>query len=220
MSCSENSSDQETDQQELEEESGGGGSKVRCYECTFCRRGFTNAQALGGHMNIHRKDRAKAKQLVTPTPTSTTPPNSSSNSQNKLIFSHNYDHQDYSLSPSPLEISGHHHQYQYYSILEAHRNYNNMYFQPSNFNPLNPRINPPSSAHHLHASSYHHDEYLNHHHRSSSLHMTQELLGANLSLQIGPSSHVPNDELVRRSGIHKDAELDLELRLGHHHHPY
>ncbi|KAL6611185.1 hypothetical protein ACP70R_039113 [Stipagrostis hirtigluma subsp. patula] len=27
------------------------------YECTFCKRGFTNAQALGGHMNIHRKDR-------------------------------------------------------------------------------------------------------------------------------------------------------------------
>ncbi|RDX67061.1 Transcriptional regulator TAC1, partial [Mucuna pruriens] len=36
----------------------------RSYECTFCRRGFTNAQALGGHMNIHRKDRAKAKQFT------------------------------------------------------------------------------------------------------------------------------------------------------------
>ncbi|KAK6138736.1 hypothetical protein DH2020_027521 [Rehmannia glutinosa] len=34
----------------------------RSYECTFCKRGFTNAQALGGHMNIHRKDKAKAKQ--------------------------------------------------------------------------------------------------------------------------------------------------------------
>ncbi|KGN61620.1 hypothetical protein Csa_006775 [Cucumis sativus] len=29
----------------------------RSYECIFCKRGFTNAQALGGHMNIHRKDR-------------------------------------------------------------------------------------------------------------------------------------------------------------------
>ncbi|XP_044497843.1 transcriptional regulator SUPERMAN-like [Mangifera indica] len=36
----------------------------RSYECTFCKRGFTNAQALGGHMNIHRKDRAKAKQVT------------------------------------------------------------------------------------------------------------------------------------------------------------
>ncbi|XP_073290503.1 transcriptional regulator TAC1-like [Primulina huaijiensis] len=34
----------------------------RSYGCTFCKRGFTNAQALGGHMNIHRKDKAKAKQ--------------------------------------------------------------------------------------------------------------------------------------------------------------
>ncbi|XXG66333.1 hypothetical protein AAC387_Pa05g3837 [Persea americana] len=37
-------------------------SHVRSYECTFCKRGFSNAQALGGHMNIHRKDRAKLKQ--------------------------------------------------------------------------------------------------------------------------------------------------------------
>uniref|UniRef100_A0A0E0NMZ3 C2H2-type domain-containing protein n=1 Tax=Oryza rufipogon TaxID=4529 RepID=A0A0E0NMZ3_ORYRU len=27
------------------------------YNCTFCRRGFPTAQALGGHMNVHRKDR-------------------------------------------------------------------------------------------------------------------------------------------------------------------
>ncbi|CAN1841137.1 Transcriptional regulator TAC1 [Linum perenne] len=31
----------------------------RSYECSFCKRGFTNAQALGGHMNIHRRDRQK-----------------------------------------------------------------------------------------------------------------------------------------------------------------
>ncbi|XP_068667621.1 zinc finger protein 5-like [Aristolochia californica] len=37
-------------------------SHVRSYECIFCKRGFSNAQALGGHMNIHRKDRAKLKQ--------------------------------------------------------------------------------------------------------------------------------------------------------------
>ncbi|XP_044484247.1 transcriptional regulator SUPERMAN-like [Mangifera indica] len=36
----------------------------RSYECTFCKQGFTNAQALGGHMNIHRKDRAKRKQVT------------------------------------------------------------------------------------------------------------------------------------------------------------
>ncbi|XP_044506719.1 transcriptional regulator TAC1-like [Mangifera indica] len=39
-----------------------GASPVRSYDCTFCKRGFSNAQALGGHMNIHRKDKAKLKQ--------------------------------------------------------------------------------------------------------------------------------------------------------------
>ncbi|TXG74149.1 hypothetical protein EZV62_002728 [Acer yangbiense] len=39
---------------------------VRTYDCTFCKRGFSNAQALGGHMNIHRKDKAKLKKQQTP----------------------------------------------------------------------------------------------------------------------------------------------------------
>ncbi|XP_021978543.1 zinc finger protein 3-like [Helianthus annuus] len=34
----------------------------RSYECNFCKRGFTNAQALGGHMNVHRKHKAKLKE--------------------------------------------------------------------------------------------------------------------------------------------------------------
>ncbi|CAN8247818.1 unnamed protein product [Cochlearia groenlandica] len=35
----------------------------RMYECTFCKRGFTNAQALGGHMNIHRRDRVNKTKI-------------------------------------------------------------------------------------------------------------------------------------------------------------
>lgn len=34
----------------------------RSYSCTFCRREFKSAQALGGHMNVHRRDRARLKQ--------------------------------------------------------------------------------------------------------------------------------------------------------------
>ncbi|XP_027070538.1 transcriptional regulator TAC1-like [Coffea eugenioides] len=37
---------------------------ARGYSCSFCKRGFSNAQALGGHMNIHRKDRAKLKEFA------------------------------------------------------------------------------------------------------------------------------------------------------------
>ncbi|KAJ3676683.1 hypothetical protein LUZ60_004095 [Juncus effusus] len=34
----------------------------RSYSCTFCRREFRSAQALGGHMNVHRRDRARLRQ--------------------------------------------------------------------------------------------------------------------------------------------------------------
>ncbi|XP_050374370.1 transcriptional regulator SUPERMAN-like [Argentina anserina] len=33
----------------------------RAYICGFCKREFKSAQALGGHMNVHRKDRARLR---------------------------------------------------------------------------------------------------------------------------------------------------------------
>lgn len=45
---------------------GGGGCMwpQRSYSCSFCRREFRSAQALGGHMNVHRRDRARLKQSL------------------------------------------------------------------------------------------------------------------------------------------------------------
>ncbi|KAK1265289.1 Transcriptional regulator TAC1 [Acorus gramineus] len=40
-------------------------SHGRSYDCNFCKRGFSNAQALGGHMNIHRKEKARLKKSST-----------------------------------------------------------------------------------------------------------------------------------------------------------
>jgi hypothetical protein len=37
----------------------GGAWPPRSYTCAFCRREFKSAQALGGHMNVHRRERAK-----------------------------------------------------------------------------------------------------------------------------------------------------------------
>lgn len=34
----------------------------RSYSCSFCRKEFRSAQALGGHMNVHRREKAKLKQ--------------------------------------------------------------------------------------------------------------------------------------------------------------
>ncbi|KAJ7278077.1 hypothetical protein O6H91_16G013700 [Diphasiastrum complanatum] len=35
----------------------------RSYACSYCAREFRTAQALGGHMNVHRRERAYANQL-------------------------------------------------------------------------------------------------------------------------------------------------------------
>ncbi|KAG6507934.1 transcriptional regulator SUPERMAN-like [Zingiber officinale] len=34
----------------------------RSYSCSFCKREFKSAQALGGHMNVHRRDKARLRQ--------------------------------------------------------------------------------------------------------------------------------------------------------------
>lgn len=36
------------------------------YNCSFCQREFRSAQALGGHMNVHRRDRARLRMLPPP----------------------------------------------------------------------------------------------------------------------------------------------------------
>ncbi|KAJ9185252.1 hypothetical protein P3X46_004907 [Hevea brasiliensis] len=51
----------------------------RSYSCSFCRREFRSAQALGGHMNVHRRDRARLKQ-------SPGPPNEVLHHENQNLF--------------------------------------------------------------------------------------------------------------------------------------
>ncbi|XP_058222308.1 transcriptional regulator SUPERMAN-like [Rhododendron vialii] len=43
----------------------------RNYPCAFCKRQFKSAQALGGHMNIHRRERAELRSslVLSPNPT-------------------------------------------------------------------------------------------------------------------------------------------------------
>ncbi|XVE77894.1 hypothetical protein DITRI_Ditri13aG0100500 [Diplodiscus trichospermus] len=82
------------------------------YTCSFCKREFRSAQALGGHMNVHRKDRARLRLLSSwvlecqnPKPNSN--PNPSSSPSN---FISSPSAVNYSLYPhhsllSPLPIS-------------------------------------------------------------------------------------------------------------------
>ncbi|KAK4419036.1 Transcriptional regulator TAC1 [Sesamum alatum] len=75
--------------------------QTRSYRCSFCKRGFSNAQALGGHMNIHRKDRAKLREFScenllslditknsTDSEDSPPPPDSSDQSTKKQLSDH------------------------------------------------------------------------------------------------------------------------------------
>jgi hypothetical protein len=79
---------------------------LRSYECNFCKRGFSNAQALGGHMNIHRKDKAKLKQQSSTNYQTQLPSNlegSSSEEINKLLPNLNTNivsQQDHQQAPS------------------------------------------------------------------------------------------------------------------------
>ncbi|KAA8522061.1 hypothetical protein F0562_012625 [Nyssa sinensis] len=50
----------------------------RSYTCTFCRREFRSAQALGGHMNVHRRDRARLHQMSASSNNSNSPTTASS----------------------------------------------------------------------------------------------------------------------------------------------
>jgi C2H2-type zinc finger len=45
----------------------------RSYGCSFCKREFRSAQALGGHMNVHRRERARLRQYSPPWDTAPNP---------------------------------------------------------------------------------------------------------------------------------------------------
>ncbi|WCJ23971.1 C2H2 and C2HC zinc fingers superfamily protein [Euphorbia peplus] len=95
----------------------------RSYECTFCKRGFTNAQALGGHMNIHRKDRAKAKQVNSGSSSISSKPNSEIN----RIMNPNFNY-----SGEPVN---------HYPVFENPRNYAVYFPCPRSQNQLVPQSN-------------------------------------------------------------------------------
>ncbi|MCD7467400.1 hypothetical protein HAX54_004820 [Datura stramonium] len=92
--------DQEVDQQEQEYYMGGGVG--RFYECVFCKRGFNTAQALGGHMNIHRKDKVTRNKPSTPT--------------HNLLTSSNNKHEIHNSLSSGANLSC-------YKVAEAQSNY-------------------------------------------------------------------------------------------------
>ncbi|RCV18341.1 hypothetical protein SETIT_3G293200v2 [Setaria italica] len=64
----------------------------RSYTCSFCGREFRSAQALGGHMNVHRRDRARLKLAGVAEDGGT---------DNQIVS----DHQSYLIQPCPPQIA-------------------------------------------------------------------------------------------------------------------
>ncbi|KAK4732517.1 hypothetical protein R3W88_025505 [Solanum pinnatisectum] len=115
----------------------------RSYECNFCKRGFTNAQALGGHMNIHRKDKLKAKQ------------NNQESSTKLLSKEANYvfDNSRYNNNYAPISS---HDELQHHHYSRAQMNSYQFHFQL----PQNPSYNQHVYNHHHHDGSHtRHDNY-------------------------------------------------------------
>lgn len=160
----------------------------RSYECTFCKRGFTNAQALGGHMNIHRKDKAKAKQK------NHHHQQQQQQDQSSVMMK---SHEDYNYSCSKYFAPSSHEQRQYGTAMSAYMSYQ-LYFpssNPSYFNADNQYdLSSPRSGH-------------------QHLSMHEFRMDQALSLSVGPSHTADVDE---RNIVRNDGEVDLELRLGHY----
>lgn len=175
------SSSEETDQ--ITDDMGTG----RSYECVYCKRGFTTAQALGGHMNIHRKDRAnKAK------------PNFPPSSSTKLVDENYADLGFYPPIPTHLVAGGNNNNY-YYSTAPDHEvdtnnNYHQFYF------PAHACGTTPSS----HIENQRDRRHL----------FGQDWRQRGLSLYTNPLCVHENKDKIQDNS--EEDGLDLELRLGHH----
>lgn len=162
----------------------------RFYECTFCKRGFTNAQALGGHMNIHRKDKAKSK----PKGGGTDHTSNSKIAKNSLLNRSDEFDQFPNSSMYSVPISNEHAHYQ------THMGGTYMNYQF--YLPMSVTNCPPQYAYYL-------TDSIEHAASSRDSQIQEELLETNLSLEI--SKEKKSDEAFE--GI--EQEVDLELRLGH-----
>ncbi|KAL9240345.1 hypothetical protein vseg_014579 [Gypsophila vaccaria] len=181
----------------------------RTYECSYCKRGFTNAQALGGHMNIHRKDKAKAKH----------------NYQQQQ----NYNYYPNYSSPTISYNNNHHHNE---GLLSSYTNNH-----PSNNNNLAPQMGI-YGANYNYYQSYNNYPFSNNTMSSQSSNYgtnndfssgrtclfgmyedNHQQLGVDLSLRTNNSTSMVNNfhqnDQDNKNNEDKYGAIDLELRLGY-----
>ncbi|KAK7277527.1 hypothetical protein RJT34_22541 [Clitoria ternatea] len=174
----------------------------RSYECVFCRRGFTTAQALGGHMNIHRKDRAnKAKPTFN---------HNRSTSSSKIDYESNYADLGLFSAINQSHLAGGNNSYYYSTAPDPEVDTNNYnYYHQLYF---------PSHACGTRSSSPSHVEYSKvlsvENQRDPQVLFGQDWRQRGLSLYANPFCVHESKNKVENSS--EEDDLDLELRLGHY----
>lgn len=163
---------------------------TRSYGCVFCKRGFTTAQALGGHMNIHRKDRANKSR-----------PSNNSGFSSILSIS-----PDESYTPLRSFLPTPSYPPYYYGLQEPSAVHNPMYL-PALMWEARP------DPHGRNCNDYNHF-YVPSNPSEGSTYDGEEWQWGR-SLQVGPSHVVDDNEGKRSRAGAEDDGLDLELRLGH-----
>ncbi|KAG9441444.1 hypothetical protein H6P81_017298 [Aristolochia fimbriata] len=178
-------SSEENESETVNEDAGVG----RSYECMFCKRGFSTAQALGGHMNIHRRDRARIRHQPVMTPSASAPER-----QEEVLSSHFHGHLPFGASVSEglrsttttsisTTTSGYH---MYHLMPPAGSGHRETLLREDPFQVRNPQ--------------------------PLSLFGEDLQLGPSSPVRAARLWH--REEVIRRQDG-EDGELDLELRLGH-----
>lgn len=174
-------------------------SGKRSYECVYCKRGFTNAQALGGHMNIHRKDRANQSLPPSSSPLRQIPVSISTS----FISPWSHSIPDVPITPATHSIGP------FPRELETFAHYRpageTLWSAVSHSSGATPSLIHPTN----YVGSYSQVAVTST--SSSMISDHEEALGSNLSLQIGSSNDRGNPE---KKVDQKEEEIDLELRLG------
>ncbi|CAI9095398.1 OLC1v1031341C1 [Oldenlandia corymbosa var. corymbosa] len=168
----------------------------RSYTCTFCRREFRSAQALGGHMNVHRRDRARLHQSHHPAGMSNSVnfPNSSNFPSSTILI------------PAPEFVSTNGGLCLIYSLANP-----NGAINPTT--TMNSCMDSPSSNPNL-ISPYPHLSYTNFAPNPQSL---NSLICHSTNTEPSELDNNSNDDCEntkKDSGGDAIEELDLELRLG------
>lgn len=176
----------------------------RSYTCTFCKREFRSAQALGGHMNVHRRDRARLRQIPS--------------SRDLHLHSHNCS-SNYNPHPNPNSKPNPNPNFSPYC-------FSNMSSAPTMLPPLissSPSSPPPNFPCVSHSTT--HPSYRLRHRACQNLSMIKPQI---LPYGVCKYDSFPNEnegEIVKKSDIirlnleigfgeSKSDDLDLELRLG------